>query len=218
MGTSRCHNRPVQRVAILIFDDVEVLDFCGPFEVLASARVPGDAPRSERPRAFEVFTVTAKPGIVTCRGGLRVEPTYSFADCPRPDILVIPGGYGVETARRDPAIVAWVRDRSAEATLTTSVCTGAFLLAQAGLLDGQPATTHWAEIAAFRREFPAIDVRDDHRIVDLGPIITSAGVSAGLDMALHLINRVHGEAAARETARSIEYRWEPVPTLVASPN
>ncbi|MBM4419263.1 MAG: DJ-1/PfpI family protein [Chloroflexi bacterium] len=204
----------MRRAAILIFDDVEVLDFCGPFEVLASARVPGGEERAKRPRAFEVVTVAARADIVTCRGGLLVRPNHTFHDCPTPDLIVLPGGYGVERARRDPAVLRWIDLTVGVATLVTSVCTGAFLLAEAGLLNGRPATTHWVEIPALRAQFPEIDVRDDYRVVDIGKIITSAGVSAGLDMALHVISRLHGRDAARETARSIEYRYEPVPTLV----
>ena len=200
------------RAAVLVFDDVEVLDFAGPIEVLASARMPGP----ERARAFDVFTIAARPEVVTCRGGLLVKPTHTFADCPPFDVAVIPGGYGVEGAQEDAATVAWVR-RAAETTrVTASVCTGAFLLARAGLLDGKPATTHWKELDALRARYPAVDVRDEHRVVDLGRVITSAGVSAGLDMALHLIERLLGREAAEETARSIEYRWQPVPTLAVA--
>ena len=110
--------------------------------------------------------------------------------------------------------IEWIRSVSHTAKATTSVCTGAFLLARAGLLDGKPATTHWAEIGALRERYPLVQVHDDYRVVDLGRVITSAGVSAGLDMTLHLIEKLLGREAALETARGIEYRWEPVPTLV----
>jgi transcriptional regulator GlxA family with amidase domain len=203
----------VLKTAVLIFPEVEVLDFAGPFEVLASTRLPGSTDRSERPRAFDVFTVARAKTPVTCRGGLIVQPNHSFADSPVPDILVVPGGYGVLPAMEDAETLRWVREASTGAKLTTSVCTGAFLLASAGLLDGQPATTHWAEIEEMRRRFPSVTVHDDYRVVESGRTITSAGVSAGLDMTLHLITRLFGREAARETARSIEYRWEPVPTL-----
>jgi transcriptional regulator GlxA family with amidase domain len=202
----------VLTAAVLVFDEVEVLDFCGPFEVLASTRAPGaDAGRQP---AFDVYTVAARPEVVRCRGGLLVQPNHTFADAPSPDVLVVPGGYGVLPAIEDRATVDWVRRVATSARLTTSVCTGAFLLAEAGLLAGQPATTHWAEIAAMRARFDDVDVRDDYRVVDLGRVITSAGVSAGLDMALHVVERLLGRQTAEEAARSIEYRWEPVPTLV----
>ena len=201
------------KTAVLIFPDVEVLDFAGPFEVLASARVPGSTERSERPRAFDVFTVAKESAPVTCRGGLIVQPNRTFADCPVVDLVVVPGGYGVLPAMEDAETLRWVREASTGAKITASVCTGAFLLASAGLLDGQPATTHWVEIGEMRRRFPKVTVHDDYRVVESGRVITSAGVSAGLDMSLHLIGRLFGREAARETARSIEYRWEPVPTL-----
>jgi transcriptional regulator GlxA family with amidase domain len=203
----------VLRTAVLVFPDVEVLDFAGPFEVLASARVPGSVDRHERPRAFDVFTVAKDTNPVTCRGGLIVQPNRTFADCPVVDLVVVPGGYGVLPAMADADTLRWVREAASGAQITASVCTGAFLLASAGLLDGQPATTHWVEIEEMRRRFPNVTVHDDYRVVESGRVITSAGVSAGLDMALHLIGRLFGREAARETARSIEYRWEPVPTL-----
>lgn len=199
--------------AVLVFDDVEVLDFCGPFEVLASARLPGPAPRRGRPHAFATYLVAARPDVVTCRGGMLVKPNYTFGDCPPPDVLVVPGGAGVGPAQEDAETIGWIRSVAETAKATTSVCTGAFLLARAGLLDGKPATTHWAELAALRERYPRVQVRDDYRVVDLGRVITSAGVSAGLDMALHLIEKLLGRDAALETARGIEYRWEPVPTL-----
>jgi transcriptional regulator GlxA family with amidase domain len=198
--------------AVLVFDEVEVLDFCGPFEVLASTRASGGS--GERDRAFDVYTVAAGPGTVRCRGGLLVQPNYTIADAPPPDVLVVPGGYGVLRALEDRATIDWVGRVARSARLTTSVCTGAFLLAEAGLLDRQPATTHWAEIAAMRARFADVDVRDDYRVVDLGRVITSAGVSAGLDMALHAVERLLGRRTAEESARSIEYNWNPVPTLV----
>jgi transcriptional regulator GlxA family with amidase domain len=203
----------VLRTAVLVFPDVEVLDFAGPFEVLASARVPGSVDRHERPRAFDVFTVAKDASPVTCRGGLIVQPNRTFADCPVVDLVVVPGGYGVLPAMADADTLRWVREAATGAKITASVCTGSFLLASAGLLDGQPATTHWVEIDEMRRRFPNVTVHDDYRVVESGRIITSAGVSAGLDMALHLIGRLFGREAARETARSIEYRWDPVPTL-----
>ena len=197
----------VQRtVGILIFDDVEILDFCGPFEVFSSADMPGVEDR-EAKRLFRVFTVAAEKRTVTCRGGLLVEPHFSFADAPPFDLIVLPGGYGTRTARFDPAIQAWVRERMAAGALTTSVCTGLVFLAQIGAVDGKPVTTHWETLDWFRQEFPALDVRGDQRVIDLGQIVTSAGVSAGIDMALAVVARMHGIAIARETARGMEYVW-----------
>jgi transcriptional regulator GlxA family with amidase domain len=198
---------PVQRtVGILVFDDVEILDFCGPFEVFSSADMPGVEDR-EAKRLFKVFTVAAEQRTIRCRGGLLVEPHYTFADAPAFDLIVLPGGYGTRTARFDPAIQGWVRERMAAGALTTSVCTGLAFLAQIGAVDGQPVTSHWEALDWFRQEFPALDVRGDQRVIDLGPIVTSAGVSAGIDMALAVVARLHGIAIARETARGMEYVW-----------
>jgi transcriptional regulator GlxA family with amidase domain len=204
----------VLNAAILIFRDAEVLDFCGPFEVLASTRMPGPEDRHDRGPAFDVFTVAKQPEVLRCRAGLLVQPNYSFATCPPVDVLVVPGGRGVLEAQEDDDTVTWVKRTAKTSQLTTSVCTGAFLLARAGLLDGKPATTHWAELAEFQRQYTKVSVRDDFRIVDLGNVITSAGVSAGLDMSLHLVERLFGRPAAEEAARGIEYRWQPVPTMV----
>src|SRR5262245_19916251 len=156
------------RAAVLVFPEVEVLDFAGPFEVLASARVPGTGERRERERAFEVFTVAARGEPVTCRGGLVVQPNRTFADCPPVDVAVVPGGYGVLPAIEDAETLRWVGEVAASARITASVCTGAFLLASAGLLDGLPATTHWADIEAMRERFPRVQVRDDYRVVETG--------------------------------------------------
>lgn len=197
-----------RNVGILVFEDVEVLDFCGPFEVFASAGLP--APQGEpEPHLFRVSIVAERQDTVRCRGGLLVVPHHTLADHPPYDIIVLPGGYGTRRERQNPVVLDWIARQHAAGTLTTSVCTGAFLLAAAGLLDGQAATTHWSTIDWLRAEHPAIDVRDTERIVDLGQIVTSAGVSAGIDMALHVVARLHGEETARRTARDMEYDHAP---------
>ena len=193
-------------VGILIFDDVEILDFCGPFEVFSSADEPGVEDRDAR-RLFKAVTVAPEKRTIVCRGGLLVEPHYALADAPLFDIIVLPGGYGTRTARFDPAIQAWVRKHLAAGALTTSVCTGLVFLAQIGAIDGMPVTSHWETLDWFRSEFPALDVRGDQRVIDQGQIVTSAGVSAGIDMALSLVARLHGIDIARETARGMEYVW-----------
>lgn len=202
-------------VGILIFAEVEVLDFCGPFEVLATASVAGDAPRDER-RLFSVITIAEELRTVRCRGGLLVQPHHTIADHPALDILVVPGGYGTRRELDNPVVLNWIVEQDRQTRLTTSVCTGAFLLAADGLLDGKKATTHWASIDWMREHYPAIDVRDDERVVDEGHVITSAGVSAGIDMALHVVARLHGQQIAAETARGMEYDWRPM-TIAASP-
>jgi transcriptional regulator GlxA family with amidase domain len=199
-------------VGILIFDEVEVLDFCGPFEVFASASAPGDNPRDER-RLFRVVTIAEENRVVHARGGLLVQPHHTIADHPPLDILVVPGGYGTRRELSNPAVLAWIAAQDRLTALTTSVCTGAFLLAADGLLDGKRATTHWASIDWLRDHYPAIDVRADERVVDEGHIITSAGVSAGIDMALHVVARLCGHDVAAETARGMEYEWKYAPVI-----
>lgn len=194
-----------QTVGILIFDEVEVLDFCGPFEVFSTATVEGDGEREER-RLFNAIVIAEEDRLIRCRGGLLVQPHATLANHPPLDILVVPGGFGTRTQIKNDAVLAWIAAQSGTA-LTTSVCTGAFLLAANGLLDGKQATTHWASIDWLRSNFPAIDVRDDQRVIDEGSVITSAGVSAGIDMALHVVERLHGRAIAEQTARGMEYDW-----------
>lgn len=193
-------------VGILIFDDVEVLDFCGPFEVFASAVREGDDDRDGR-RLYRVVTIAEARDTITCRGGLLVQPHHTFEDHPSLDVLVVPGGYGTRREIHNPRLINWIGRQAAAIPLTTSVCTGALLLAKNGLLDGKRATTHWGAIAWMREQFPAVETVDDERVVDIGSIVTSAGVSAGIDMALHVLEREHGLGVAQETARGMEYDW-----------
>lgn len=191
-------------VTLLLFDQVEVLDFAGPFEVFS---VTG---RRHNLDAFRVVTVAEKAGPVMARNGLSINPTHTFADCPPPDILVVPGGYGTRPLLKRPEVIAWVRARAAESKLVLSVCTGALVLGVAGLLDGQQATTHYLAMDELRAAAPSAEIRPDQRIVDNGRIILSAGVSAGIDMSLHVVARLYGADVARETARYMEYEgnWE----------
>lgn len=194
-------------VGILIFDEVEVLDFCGPFEVFASAALPPAGPGGEETHLYQAITIAERAAPVRCRGGLTVVPDRTLDDHPPLSIIVVPGGYGTRAERKNPAVLEWVRRQEAAGVLVTSVCTGAFILAGAGLLAGKAATTHWSTIDWLRQEHPEVEVRDDERIVDLGPIVTSAGVSAGIDMALYVVGRLHGTEIARRTARDMEYDW-----------
>ena len=208
----------MRNVGIYVFDEVEVLDFAGPFEVFSTAsRVFCRAqPGAEPP--FQVFTVSASRSPVSARGGLVVQPRYSFADHPALHVLVVPGG--VVTAELDrPRVVAWVAVQSAAAEVTASVCTGAFLLARARLLKGKSATTHWEDIADLRAMAPATRVVQGVRWVEEGSVLTSAGISAGLDMSLHIVARLAGHDLAARTARQMDYEWRddrraaPLPAL-----
>jgi transcriptional regulator GlxA family with amidase domain len=196
---------PPRNVGILIFPDVEILDFCGPFEVFASASLPADTAGGPEMRLFEVFTLAERPQVIACRGGLLVQPNYTLEDHPPLDLLVVPGGYGTRREQENPLVLDWIARQRRSGALTTSVCTGAFLLGAAGLLDGLRATTHWTTIDGLRTTLPTTDVLGDARVVDEGEIITSAGVSAGIDMALHVVRRLHGDDVARRTARDMEY-------------
>ena len=190
-------------VGILIFDEVEVLDFCGPFEVFSIARPAGE--RDDDARLFTAVTIAEEHRLVTCRGGLLVQPHATIDEHPPLDILVVPGGQGTRRERHNARLLDWIAAQDGRTELTTSVCTGAFLLAERGLLDGRRATTHWASIAWMREAYPAIDMVDTARVVDEGRVITSAGVSAGIDMSLHVVARFHGAEVAAQTARAMEY-------------
>lgn len=187
-------------VGILVFPDVEVLDFCGPFEVFASASEGSE-------RLFAVSVVGETTDIVSCRGGLLVKPHLSFVDSPRFDLIVVPGGFGTRNEIDNPALIDWIQAQNETTEITTSVCTGALLLAKAGLLEDLPVTTHWDAFDELLGHFPGLHVDGTQRVIDNGHIVTSAGVSAGIDMALAMVARLHGQSVALDTARGMEYDW-----------
>lgn len=203
------------RTAILIFDEVEVLDFAGPFEVFS---VTG---RRQKLEPFDVYTVAERDGPIAARNGLSINPRYSFANCPAPEILVVPGGFGTRREMKNPVMIEWISRVAPDCLLVLSVCTGALMLGTAGLLTGRDATTHFMAFDELRAAAPDSVVRPDRRIVDNGNIVLSAGVSAGIDMSLHVVARLSGVDVARETARYMEYEgnWEassPTPFPVPS--
>lgn len=195
------------KVAIYVFPEVEVLDFAGPYEVFTTAsRVFGRThPAEEIP--FSVFTVGSNTAPIKARAGLPVLPEYGFAAHPAIDLLIVPGGV-VSAELAKPAVGQWIAKVAVGARITAAVCTGAFLLAKAGLLDGKRATTHWEDIADLERDFPQLRVLADQRWVDEGEIVTSGGISAGIEMSLHLVERLAGRELALRTARQMEFRWE----------
>ncbi|WP_058301261.1 DJ-1/PfpI family protein [Gorillibacterium timonense] len=193
--------RRVRKVAILLFDDIEVLDFAGPYEVFAMAGKQGGD--------FELYTVAEEARIVTAVGGLRLVPDYAIGGCPVPDLLIVPGGMGTRREISNRKLLDWIAATASECELLLSVCTGALLLAAAGLLDGLEITTHHASIPLLRELAPrSAKIREDARYTDNGHILLSAGVSAGIDISLHAIEKLLGEERALLAAGQMEYDWE----------
>jgi transcriptional regulator GlxA family with amidase domain len=190
-------------IGVAVFEDAEELDWAGPWEVLSAwaSGWPDDG--------VEVFTVADSKDPVRCAKGLRVLADHTWESAPPLDVLVFPGGRGTRAQLGDESVRARLRDLAGQGTLMTSVCTGSLVYADAGLLDGRPATTHWGSLEALGRLGNGVEVRADDRFVDTGQVITAAGVSAGIDMALHLVARLHSPERAREVRRYIQYDPEP---------
>ncbi|HFK1529416.1 TPA: DJ-1/PfpI family protein [Bacillus cereus] len=186
-------------VGIFLFNEVEVLDFAGPFEVFSVTEVNEEKP-------FTVYTVSENGEMITARNGLKVQPDYSIENLPPVDILIIPGGLGArEYEIKNEIVIKWIGQQMKDVKLMTSVCTGALLLAKAGLLAGLKATTHWASIEKFKNEFQNVEVIENVKFVDEGHIITSAGISAGINMAFHIVKNLLGVHVAEDTAKRMEY-------------
>lgn len=204
---------PALQIGILGFDEVEVLDLAGPYEVFTTATrmasrmkdLDSDEGLLSASR-WQVHCISRQGQAVRARAGLVIQPSRSFAECPRPDVLVVPGGV-VDQAACCPATLAWVAEAARHARLTASVCTGVFILASAGVLRDEPVTTHWEDLDDLRRQHPTLQVRAGVRWVEHGRLITSAGISAGIDMSLHLVARLAGQALAERTAHQMDYGW-----------
>jgi transcriptional regulator GlxA family with amidase domain len=194
---------PRLRIGIALVPGAEELDWAGPWEVLSywARAYPDDG--------VEVFTLSQQEGPVTCAKGLRVLPDRTWANAPPIDVLVYPGGRGTRTQIGDSTIAGWLRGVSSSGALMTSVCTGSLVFADAGLLDGRPATTYWDSLDHLATLGKGIEVRPDDRFVDSGDVITASGVSAGIDMALHLVARLHSVERARQVRRGIQYDPQP---------
>lgn len=192
-------------IGLFVFDGAEELDFVGPWEVLTmwAQQFPDED--------VQVLLVAQRDGPVTCAKGMRVLPDRTWDDAPPLDILVYPGGRGTRAQLGDPDITRWVRDVADTGALMTSVCTGSLVYADSGLLDGLPATTHWSTLDALGSLGTDVEVRPEDRFVDTGRVITAAGVSAGIDMALHLVARLGSEDQARTVRRAIQY--DPAPPV-----
>jgi transcriptional regulator GlxA family with amidase domain len=189
------------KVGVLLFNEVEVLDFAGPFEVFSVACF-----LNTNERAFEVSTVGETGEMILARNGLKVEPHYSFINAPDYDVLIVPGGYGADEVQRyNSVMIDWILECDKHVDILASVCTGAFILAEAGLLNEKRATTHWMDLDTFQAEYPRIHVERAVKFVDEGNIITAGGISAGINMSLHIVSRLLGADVARETAKRMEY-------------
>ncbi len=193
-------------VGIYLYDEVEILDFCGPYEVFTTAaRVgkrlfPNDSPM------FNVVTLASPIHSVHCRGGLNVEPDFDIRHHPALDMLIVPGGVADKELEKQD-VMDWLHEMAHSVSICASVCTGAFMLAKAGLLNGRYATTHWEDIGDLEKMFPQIKIKRNVRWIDEGNLVTSAGISAGIDMSLYLVSRLVNQDLALRTARQMEYDW-----------
>jgi len=194
-------SKPPRNLAILIFDGVQIIDYTGPYETFGHTY-------SNDGDAFNIYTVSEKTNAITTSMGMSVNPKFSFENAPKPDLLLVPGG-DVRAQVNSPTVLKWVQDASKNAEIVMSVCNGAFILAKAGLLDGMEATTTAGLIPLLRQEAPKVKVVDDRRFVDNGHIITTAGLSSGIDGALHVIERLYGRGTAQMAALGMEYNWDP---------
>ena len=188
------------QIGIVIYDDAEALDFAGPYEVFATAARLCDSP------PWQVSLISEHRKVMA-RGGFPVQSHFTLADHPALDVLLVSGGVHT-SAMENPVLLKALREAGVSARWVTSVCTGAFLLAEAGLLTNQRVTTHWEDIADLRQRFPALDVQENIRWVEDGNRLTSAGISAGIDMSLHLVEKLHSCELAQKTARQMDYSWQ----------
>ncbi|PHS78666.1 MAG: thiamine biosynthesis protein ThiJ [Rhodospirillaceae bacterium] len=192
-------------VGIFVFDDIEVLDLGGPFEVFSVAnRV---VTRSGKETPFNVITISSGAEQITARGNYQFVPSHTFANAPFVDILIVPGGV-VDQECKKTDVVNWIAKTNEKTELSASVCTGAFLLAEAGLLNGLNVTTHWEDCDDLEHHYPELTVVRNQPWVDEGNIVTSAGISAGISMSLHLVQRLINKETAITVARQMEYDWQ----------
>jgi transcriptional regulator GlxA family with amidase domain len=193
-------------VGIYVYDEVEALDLAGPYEAFTTATRMHARAHPDSPALFQVITLALTHAAVRARAGLQVLPDFSIGSHPAIDLLLLPGGVVTDEVLNDD-LTSWIQRVSSTTRITASVCTGAFLLAQAGLLDGLNATTHWEDVDDLVNAYPTVNVNTGMRWVDEGAIVTSAGISAGIDMSLHLVERLAGRELALRTARQMNVVW-----------
>lgn len=188
-------------IGIYIYNDAEVLDFAGPFEVFSVA-----SRFLEESKKLNVFTISQNDDVINARGGFKLNATYNFTNCPKVDVLVVVGGVHTQEVKKID-VINWIANTSKNTKLVASVCTGAFLLAQANIITNHDVTTHWEDIKDLQNDYPNLNVISNKRWVDEGNIVTSGGISAGIDMSLHLISKIFDEKLALKTARQMEFDW-----------
>ena len=193
-------------VGIVIFDQVEVLDVAGPFEAFSVTRL-NEERRREQSSPFRILLISERKGQVSAIGGLRFTPDVTIDDCPALDLLIVPGGWGTRKEVKNDTLLRWIADQAAKTRLTASVCTGSSLLGKAGLLDRREATTHWRAFDFLRDAAPTALIRQDVLFTLDDPIFTSAGVSAGIDLALRIVSHFFGAKIGQATARQMEYPY-----------
>lgn len=194
-----------QNVAIYVYDNAEVLDFAGPFEVFSvTAELNND-------ELFQVYVVAEEERLITAVNGLIIMPHYTIHNCPMPDILILAGGVGSRQQIQKPEVLGWIQTIAKTAEVVMSVCSGALILGKAGLLDNLPATTHHGVFDVLAEVAPTATLCPDDRFVDNGRIITTGGISAGIDGSFHVVQRLYGTAVAQKTAQYMEYNWAPPP-------
>jgi transcriptional regulator GlxA family with amidase domain len=193
-------------VGILIFDDVEILDVAGPFEVFAVTRL-NDEQRLQQSSPFKVYLISETNKQITAIGGLRLTPDVTISECPELDLLIVPGGWGTRKESKNKILVKWIGNQFTNNRLIASVCTGSSLLGKAGLLDGRDATTHWRAFDFLQESAPKARILKNVRFTLTEPIFTSAGVSAGIDLALRIVSHVFGTEVGQATARQMEYPY-----------
>ncbi len=206
VSTTEKKNSSVKTVGILIFNDVEVLDVAGPFEVFSMTRLDEDK-RYETTSPFRVVLLSEKKAPVVAIGGLKLIPDFTFDDCPSLDLFVIPGGWGTRREVDNPVLIQKISKLSAKSSLTASICTGSSLIGRAGLLDGKKATTHWRAYNFLRESAPKAQVQENVIFTTDGSIFTSAGVASGIRLSLYLVSRFFGAQVGKKTARFLEFSY-----------
>lgn len=188
-------------IGIYIYDEAEVLDFSGPFEVFSVA-----SRFLNEDEKFNVYLVSEEKEVITARGGYKINTNFTFKNCPTIDLLVVVGGVHTKELEKEN-VISWIKEKSKKAKLTASVCTGAFLLAKANVITNEKVTSHWEDIEDLKQSFPSLDVIENVRWVDQGDIVTSAGISAGIDMSLHLVSKIKSLELAKKTAKQMQFDW-----------